>query len=376
MVSDMPVTLLTGGAIYAPDPIGKQSILLIGEQIAAIGEMTANEVHAIFPQCQIVAADGCVLLPAIIDPHEHLIGAGGEEGFATRLPPVPLRELLLAGIGTVVGCLGTDTVTRHLDDLLGRVMQLRALGMNAYMHTGGFPVPPPTLTGSIERDMVLVEPVIGVGEIAIADPRSLEPTAEGLAKIASAAALGGRFTGKAGVMHVHVGMGEERLALLRAVLDCHHIPPEVVYPTHCSRDEVLLAEAVALAQRGVPIDCDTTEEDADRWLPRYHEMGGPMERLTLSSDAHTASGTPAKLFGQLVACLRLKNMAWETIIACFTQNVARVLKLANTGVLRPGMQGDILVLERVDLRMRHLFVRGKHLVKDGEPQANDAQPQS
>jgi len=39
------------------------------------------------------------------------------------------------------------------------------------MWSGGYRVPVPTLTGNVQRDMVLIPRIIGFGEIAIADNR-------------------------------------------------------------------------------------------------------------------------------------------------------------------------------------------------------------
>ena len=44
--------------------------------------------------------------------HSHITGGGGEAGPASRCPEARLSELLDAGITTVVGVIGTDTVTR------------------------------------------------------------------------------------------------------------------------------------------------------------------------------------------------------------------------------------------------------------------------
>jgi len=36
--------------------------------------------------------------PGFIDPHEHLLGVSGEEGFATQTPEISVSEIICAGI--------------------------------------------------------------------------------------------------------------------------------------------------------------------------------------------------------------------------------------------------------------------------------------
>lgn len=44
--------------------------------------------------------------------HVHITGGGGEAGPASRCPEAQLSKLISAGITTVVGVTGTDSVTR------------------------------------------------------------------------------------------------------------------------------------------------------------------------------------------------------------------------------------------------------------------------
>src|SRR5215204_4355536 len=164
------LTVIEGGETFAPEPLGRTTLLIAGGIIAQIGDVDSRSLLATKLDVDVIDADGCVVVPGFIDPHQHLIGAGGEQGYPSRQPEVHAHDLVRAGITTVVGCLGTDTITRHPAALLGRVRQLASLGFNAYMFTGGFPVPPVTITDSVEHDVVLVPEVIGLGEVAIDDP--------------------------------------------------------------------------------------------------------------------------------------------------------------------------------------------------------------
>lgn len=361
----MMLTLIEGGAIYTPEPGGHQSILVVGEAIGRIGKVEPETLRALGLPYEIVDANGCIIIPGLIDPHEHLIGAGGEEGFASRMPHVPLDDILTAGITTVVGLLGTDATTRNLKTLYGRVRQLEALGITAYMYTGSFHVPPPTITGSVIDDLVLIDKVIGVGEIAIADVRSVEPTPHELARLVSAVYLGGLQTGKAAITHYHTGPGKQKLAILQTILDDYDIPADRVYPTHINRSQPLLDDAITLTKRGVFVDMDTTEPGLGRWLQYYREHGGVADRLTVSSDAHTPGGTPAKLYQAFVACIQEYKLPIQEVLPHFTSNTACALRLPRKGQIKEQMDADLVILDRQSLEIRHVFARGRHMLKDG-----------
>ena len=359
------LTFIRGGEVYAPEPLGRRDVLLVGNRVARIGEVDGAALRATGLPVREIDAGGGVVVPGLVDPHAHLIGAGGEQGFASRTGEVLFEELAAAGVTTVVGCLGTDTVTRHLSALLAKVRQLRQQGVTAYLYTGGFPIPTPTLTGSVLNDIVLIDEAIGVGEIAIADARASEPSVDALARLASEALVAGSLTGKAGVVHFHVGEGEARLAQLHALLDRHEVPARHLYPTHLNRTESLLDDGIALARRGSFVDLDTVDGDGAPWLRKYLERDGPPDRLTLSSDAHTPSGSHANLHAALVAAVREEGVPLERALPCFTLNVARALNLGEKGRLSDGSDGDLIVLERDTLAVRHVVARGRHIIADG-----------
>ena len=130
-----------------------------------------------------------------------------------------LTDATTAGVTTIVGVLGTDGTTRRMESLLAKARGLEEEGISCFIHTGSYQVPVKTLTTSIEEDLILIDKIIGVGEIAISDHRSSEPTFEELVKVASAARNGGILSGKAGILEVHVGDGKRKLSLLNQIAD-------------------------------------------------------------------------------------------------------------------------------------------------------------
>jgi beta-aspartyl-dipeptidase (metallo-type) len=126
------------GEVYTTHSIGTQSSLLIGNQIAQTGPLDREQLRAFDAALTTVDASHCVVVPGLIDPPAHLSGAGGEEGFASRMPEILLSPLVCAGVPLLLGLLGTDTRTRHLSCLHAKAAPLGDEGLTAYMYTGGF----------------------------------------------------------------------------------------------------------------------------------------------------------------------------------------------------------------------------------------------
>jgi beta-aspartyl-dipeptidase (metallo-type) len=153
-------------------------------------------------------------------------------------------------------------------------------------------VPLATLTGSVRGDLALLEPLLGIGELAIGDHRSSQPTFDEILRLAADAHVSGLMTGKAGVLHLHLGDGPRGLDLVRRALSESEIPARVFNPTHVNPRKALFDEAVTLAGKGCYIDLTAfpVEDGEDAWsaaegLQRYLASGAPADRVTISSDA-------------------------------------------------------------------------------------------
>jgi len=358
-------TVIEGGTLYDPEPRGMASLLIVGDRIAQIGTIDTAALRATGLPCRVIDAAGRLVTPGLIDPHEHLIGAGGEDGPATRTTEVPLDDLVLAGITTVVGCLGTDTVTRWLTTLLGKVRQLDAQGITAYMNTGGYPIPPPTITSTVTNDLVLIDLVIGVGEVAISDTRAWKATPVQFATYVTEAMVGGSLGGKAGAVHVHVGEGKDQLAILHQIIDELEVDPAHIHAAHINRNEQLMDDAVTLAHKGAFVCVDTTDGKTGHWLRYYREHGGPWQQLFVASDAHTPGATPGQLRDALTNSVREERLELETVLPTFTLHTAEALKLPRKGRLCEGSDADVVLLDRDTLAVTDVFAKGRQLVADG-----------
>ncbi len=381
----MTMLLLRRADVFAPEPLGLQHLLIGGGKILWMGP----EAPALPAGLPVVTLDldGRRLIPGLIDAHVHVTGGGGEAGFATRVPPVALSRFTVSGITTVVGLLGTDDVTRGPRELLATIYALREQGLNAYAWTGGYHLPPVTLTGSVSGDLTFIEAMIGVGEIAISDHRSSQPTLDELLRLASEVHVAGLLTHKAGVLHLHLGDGARGLDLVRRALDGSELPPRVFHPTHVNRRRALFDEALALARRGCSIDVTAfpVAEDEDAWsaadaLQRYFDSDAPHDRITVSSDAGgclpcfdsdgrvsgMAVGAPGALLATLNELLT-RGVPLSQALRPFTSNVARLLRLTGKGRIDIGADADLVALDASGA-VWETMVAGVQHVAGGKPQ--------
>ena len=360
------LTLVENGEIYAPEKRGRGSILLVDGKIGRIGQIDRSAIERTGLEVEVIDASGCIVTPGLIDPHEHLLGGSGEEGFSTQTPEITLSEIASAGITTVVGCLGVDTTMKTLAGLLAKVKALCEEGLTARMWTGGYNVPPTTITGTVRNDIMFIAEVIGCGELAISDERSTEPEPRELAKVVNDAHNGGMLSGKCGVTHFHVGDSERRMQCLREITDRSRfqVRPEWLYATHVQRSEDLMCEAIDLARQGVTVDIDVVDHDLVKWLRFYQQHHGPNDRLTISSDASESS--PKTVLDQLRACVLEGGFTLEQVLPFATKNTARVLQLQSKGCLEVGKDGDLLVLEPNSLELWEVIARGKRMMAEGQ----------
>jgi beta-aspartyl-dipeptidase (metallo-type) len=356
--------LIENGAVFDPEPLGVQSVLIANEKIEIVGRVDRRALDALGVDYEYVDATGCVVTPGLIDPHAHLLGGSGEGSLALQTPMMFVHEIAAAAVTTVVGVLGVDTTMKTIAGLLARVKALSELGLTTRMWSGGYNVPPTTVMDSIRSDMLFVDEVIGAGEIAISDERSLNQSGQELAKLVRDTHIGGLLTGKAGRSHFHTGEEKTRLQPLRDIVEDYGVQCDWLYPTHIQRTPELLREAIDLANEGAYLDMDVVEQDIAKHLRFYLENGGPPEKLSVSSDMD--SSTPAIFYDQFCGLVVKYGYALEVVLPLFTSNTANALKLEKKGRLYAGNDGDVAVLSEESFDIRAVVARGKVMVRDGE----------
>ncbi|MHA6250757.1 beta-aspartyl-peptidase [Oceanobacillus sp. CAU 1775] len=366
------------GEVYAPEYLGQQSVLIIGDKIAKIGSLNEEKLLNAGLDIEVIDAENAIITPGVIDPHVHLIGGGGEGGFATRTPEIQLSNIIKSGITPVVGCLGTDGTTRHMTSLLAKARGLEEEGLTTYIYSGNYHVPTQTITDSVRDDLILIDKVIGAGEIAISDSRSAQPSLDELAKLVAEARIGGLLANKAGVTHFHVGPGKGKLSPLHALLENYEIPAAKLYATHITRSKELIDDAISLANKGSFVDITADSETPD-WINYYKENGGNLNQLTLSSDGNGSLpvfddegnmvrlevASTRTLFDQVIKTIEQNNLSIIETLSLVTKNTATALHLKNKGLLKETYDADVLILDRETLELKHLFAKGKQMVENG-----------
>lgn len=376
--------LLTNARVFAPEDLGVCHLVVGGGQILSIGQ---DRQAISVPHAMLTDVGGRRLIPGLIDGHAHVTGGGGESGFSSRVPALPLSRFTSAGVTSVVGVLGTDDTTRDTRGLLAQTRALREEGLGAWCHTGGYHVPPVTLTGSVRDDIVYLDPVIGVGELALSDHRSSQPTRDELLRIASDAHVAGMISGKAGIVHLHLGDGERGLELVRQALSLSELPARVFNPTHVNRRKALFDEALDLTRDGATVDITaySVSKEEDAWsaedaLFKFLESGAPADRVTISSDGggclpvfneqgeitEMDVGRPESL-AQTLGRLLAGGAELDQVLPAFTSNVAKILRLHDRGRIASGCAADLVVLGDDD-RIHDVMIAGIWHVKDGRQQ--------
>ncbi len=375
------LTLIQNADLYRPAPAGKKDLLIAGQTIVKIDDRI--EAPATW-DIDVIDAAGRIVCPGFVDLHVHLLGGGGEGGFATRTPEIVLSRITAAGVTTVVGCLGTDDVSRRPETLLAKARQLEAEGISARIYTGSYQFPLATITGSVRKDVALIDMVIGVGEIAVSDHRSSAPTLDELCRAAAEARVGGMIGKKAGLVHLHMGSGKGGLDPVFRIVEETDIPIGQFLPTHVNRSARLFDQALEFARAGGNIDLTVMGESLDfargtaDALDRALSAGVDWGQISLSSDSNGSmpvfdeKGSLVRLavadisslydeFRRLVEC----GFSLADVLALVTESPARRVGLADRkGGLFVGADADLLVLDP-ELAIDTVIARGRVMVRDG-----------
>lgn len=370
--------LIKGATVFSPSYLGQRDVLVGAEKILEISQTAIDPGNL---NVEVIDGTGKLLVPGFIDAHVHICGGGGEGGFKTRTPELKMTEMIKAGVTTVVGCLGTDGITRTMENLVAKVYGLREEGVSAYCYSGSYQVPVRTLTGDIMKDIMLIEPIIGLGEIALNDHRSSSCTPQELARLASEARVAGILSGKAGIVNCHLGDGPFNLSQIESVVKDNVIPLTQFYPTHTNRNPELFECSIAYGLKGGMLDITTSttpqfieegEVPAAESFVRYLKAGVPIEQITFTSDGHGSLprfnakgefdglgvGKLDSLHETLVSLVKAYDLPLEQALQPITLSPAKYLKLKQKGSIEVGKDADLLLLNPEDLRIETVVARG------------------
>ena len=369
--------------VYAPQHLGKKDVLTIHDKIVKIADADTMQLTGIFPEAEIIDGTDRILTPGFIDCHVHVLGGGGEGGFANRTSEATMEGMTKFGVTTVVGCLGTDGIGRDMCALVAKTKGLNEQGMTAYCYTGSYQIPVRTLTDSITKDIMMIQEIIGTGEIAISDHRSSQPTFEEFARVVADTRLGGVLSGKAGIINVHLGDSRRCLDLIERVIDETEIPASQFLPTHVNRNEMLFRKAITYALKGGAVDF-TGNEDIDYWeticdevrvcngMKRMLDAGVNPNRITISSDGQGSLpiynkqgeflgmgvGQSSCLLKEVKECVERTDIPLEIALSTITSNPAEILNLKGKGKIEEGNDADLCILDQ-NLQVMEVIAKGK-----------------
>jgi beta-aspartyl-dipeptidase (metallo-type) len=375
--------LIRNAIVYNPELLGKKDLLIGGKTILGISDKIT------LPQgidTEVIDAKGLLVVPGLIDNHVHIAGAGGEGGPATRTPELKLSSMFEGGVTTVIGCLGTDGLTRSVETVLMKAKSLRYEGASAWIWTGAYQVPTPSITGDIGKDIALIEEIIGVGELAISDHRSSVPSLGELIRITALARVGGMLGKKAGIVNIHLGDAKNPFSPIHEVVNNSELKYTQFLPTHCNRNSYIFEDSKIYGKEGY-VDITTSawpyfqdeEIKPSMALKLLLGAGVPSGHITFSSDAcgslpgfdeqgrlvKLEMGLPSSNLRELMDSVINEKIPLETSLKVLTSNVASILKLPGKGFISAGMDADLLFLDP-GIKMVHLLAMGNWVVKSGE----------
>ena len=375
--------LIQQARVFAPQDLGEQDILISGQEIFHIAP--SIPVPSQIP-VEILDAQGRWLIPGLIDSHCHIAGAGGEGGPGSRTSEMSIQDFLEAGVTTAVGCLGTDGITRELSSVLMKCKSLRSEGITAFMYSGAYQIPTPSLLDDPAKDIAMIEEVLGIGEIAIADHRSSFPTREELARLASKARVGGMLGGKAGIVNLHLVDAMQPFQLIIDVCSSTELNFKQFLPTHINRNAYIFEDAKSYGKNAW-IDITSSswpffkdiEVKPSQAVKILLDAGIPLAHITMSSDAGGSLphfdeegklvameiGKPLSLLLEIRDMIREEGLSPETAFHIVTKNVADVLKLHTKGRIAPGMDADLVLLNE-ELLPGEVIARGKRIFSSGK----------
>ena len=380
----MSCLLVKNADVYAPEPLGLLDILIINEKIVQMAQGITAPEHL---DCQVLDAEGHKVVPGYVDQHVNIIGGGGESGPYSRTPEIFLSELTKVGITTVIGVLGTDGTSRHNESLLAKARGLTHDGISAYILTGSYEIPVHNMTGDVRRDIILINECLGVGEIALSDHRSSQPTRAELEKILTQSRLGGMLSGKAGVVQFHMGVGKRGIDVLFEIVRETEIPAKHFIPTHVNRAFHLFEQAKEFAKLGGYIDITSGIREQDGFpacvkpsnaIKVLYQENIPMDRVTMSSDANGCmsvtlpDGSQKQLavspdsFHEEVQAAVLDGIPLETVLRVVSTNPAQANGLyPQKGCLRVDSDADIIIYGE-DYAVDTVLAKGKLMVRNGQ----------
>ena len=346
--------------IFSPKDEGHRDLYLFGDGSREVQDFSGENLIAI---------------PGLVDGHVHITGGGGEKGPQSRIDPLHAEDLFSAGITSVVGLLGTDHLSRSLENLLAQARALEEEGMTTRIYTGSYRYPSILFTENVERDLFLIDKVIGV-KLALSDHRASQITSTELVRLISQVRIGGMLKGRRGLLHIHMGDAPEGLTPILQLAEKYPYYSPHCYPTHMNRKRELFKQGLDFLRFGGQIDLsagfDSDEQSLSvkEALDIIFNSSLPKDKVSVSSDAggstavynpdgsieHYEAQSPKVLWQDFLTCVSAFGL--EKALPFFTKNPAKILSLSGKGILQNNLFDDVLILnDRMEIQS--IYTSGK-----------------
>ena len=379
--------LIRGAEVYAPERLGVRDILIAGRKIAQVGKDLDPPGGYDY---QIIDAYGKIAYPGFVDIHIHSTGADDGQGPVGRTFDIDWRDIVESGITTTVGVQGGSIWVRSLEKLYIKTLELEMMGITSYMLTGCFKIPPPTLTGSIRKDLYLIEKVKGI-KTAISDPTTAHHTWRDLVAVASEVRIGAGMAKKGAITHVHVGRNPTRMDVMLEMVERTGMNPQQIVPTHVNRfNPDVIEQGIDYVKRGGVVDLSSLMRKEEGTLTgckveyavkRMLHAGCDIENITISSDGNVPMpirDEDGRQVGMYIAPLDFNRREIRDIVnnkvapfsealKMVTTNPARILGIGDTkGEIKEGYDADIVIADSVENHgIEKVYAKGRLQVEDG-----------
>jgi len=340
-----------------------------GGKIWALTPPRKSNMRPSIPGLKEIDVSGMHICPGFVDIHQHVTGGGGEAGFGSRTPEATQTDEIDAGVTTFVSTLGTDTVSRGMENLIAKTRSLvSGSGMTGLAWLGGYSFPiDNTVTGSVRRDVMLIPEIIGVGELAVSDHRGSFPSTDELTRLVSDVRVAGMLSGKSGTTYFHLGEEKTALQPLKDVVEQNSVLLKHIVPTHMERSPELVEQGMKWMRSGGMTDFSGWPERQRPAIQKYLQVSDGLDiirkNLSISSDSYGSInefdehgnlirysyGLPNTLLRTFLALVYEDGLSIDAALRFFCRNPASVIRLDDApmykGRIIVGGDADLLVLK-------------------------------
>ena len=205
-------------------------------------------------------------------------------------------------------------------------------------------------------------------------------------KLAKALRVGGLLSGKAGILHLHMGDGKHPFEPIYEAVRTSELSFKQFYPTHINRNAHIFEDAKQYGKQGY-VDITTSsypyfpEEEVkpSKAVAGLLEAGVPPAHITMTSDAggslpgfdeqgkliRLEIGQSSSLLHEVRDLIFEEKLPLSDALRTVTANPAAILKLPHKGYIAEGKDADLVLLDEA-CQIRHVLANGSFMIRDAK----------